>query len=98
MITVEELIEQKRKVDILSDAAKESYKTLMDMCNEISFVRDLSSIEYVSSESDNLADNLIYVLSDRIANHLTHSHSFVSAYKEYSDMFEKLLHNIKNQG
>jgi hypothetical protein len=98
MITQEELIAQKKKVDILSEKAKKSYKTIMDMCNEMSFLRDLKSIKYISSETDNLSDNLIFVLSDRIANHLTDSHSFLSAYGEYSDMFEKLLHNKENRG
>lgn len=95
IIAPEELIAQKKKVDILSKKAKKSYKTLIDLCNEISFARDLNSVKYISSETDNLADNLIYVLSERIANHLTYSHSFVSAYEEYSKMLEKLLRQEK---
>ncbi|UCE36398.1 MAG: hypothetical protein JSW00_12850 [Thermoplasmata archaeon] len=91
MITPEELIAQKKKVDILSKKAKKSYKTLMDLCNEMSFRRDLNIVKNASSETDNLADNLIYVLSDRIANHLTYSRSFMSAYEEYSEMLEKLF-------
>lgn len=91
MITPKDLIAQKKKVDILSKKAKKSYKKLMDLCDEISFARNLKIANYVTSETDNLADNLIYVLSDRIANHLTYSHSFVSAYEEYSKMLEKLL-------
>jgi hypothetical protein len=95
MITQGELIAQKKKVDILSEKAKKSYKTLMDLCNEMSFTRDLNSVKYISFETDNLADNLIFVLSDRIANHLTYSHSFVSAYEEYSEMLEKLFRQEK---
>jgi hypothetical protein len=95
MITPEELIAQKKKVDILSKKAKKSYETLMDLCNEMSLTKDLNIVKNVSSETDNLLDNLVYVLSDRIANHLTYSHSFVSAYEEYSEMLEKLFRQEK---
>ncbi len=95
MITSKELIVQKEKVDILSKKARRSYNKLMDLCNEISFARDLNIDKSVSSETDDLADNLIYVLNDRIANHLTHSYSFISAYEEYSEMLEKLLRQEK---
>jgi hypothetical protein len=95
MITPEELIAQKKKVDILSKKAKKSYETLMDLCNEMSLTKDLNIVKNVSSETDNLVDNLVYVLSDRIANHLTYSHSFVSAYEEYSEMLEKLFRQEK---
>jgi hypothetical protein len=95
MITAKELIAQKKKVDFLSKKAKKSYKTLMDLCNEISFTRDLNMVKYTSSETDDLVDNLVYILSDRIANHLTNSHSFVTAYEEYSKMLEQLLHQEK---
>jgi hypothetical protein len=55
----------------------------------ISFARDLNSIEYMS-ETDNLGDNLIFVLSDSMANRLNYSHSFISTYEEYSEMLGKL--------
>lgn len=55
----------------------------------ISFARDLNSIKYMS-ETDNLGDNLIFVLSDRMADHLNYSHSFKSNNEEYSEMLGKL--------
>ena len=86
-ITQEELLKPKKKVDFLSAKAKESYELLMNLCNEISFAENLSSFEKSSSE----ADDIIYLLSRRIIDHLTCIHSLISAYEEYSKTLEKLI-------
>lgn len=91
MITQEKLFKQKKRVDFLSEKAKISYKTLMNLCNEISTAEDLSSLEDCSSEGD----KLIYILSGRIIDHLTYTQSLLSAYEEYSKMLEKLISQAK---
>lgn len=91
MITQEELFRLKKRVDLLSEKAKNSYKTLMNLCTEISSAEDLSSFEDCSSEGD----KLIYILSGRIIDHLTYTQSLLSAYEEYSKMLEKLIFQAK---
>ncbi len=91
MITQEELFRHKKRVDLLSERAKNSYKTLMNLCTEISSAEDLSSFEDCSSEGD----KLIYILSGRIIDHLTYTQSLLSAYEEYSKMLEKLIFQAK---
>lgn len=91
MNTQKKLIRHKKRVDFLSVKAKKSYETLMNLCNEISAVEDLSLVEDCSSE----ADKLIYILSGRIIDHLNHTHSLLSAYEEYSKMLEELIPQVK---
>ena len=91
MITQEELFRHKKRVDLLSEKAKSSYKTLMNLCTEISSAEDLSSFEDCSSEGD----KLIYILSGKIIDHLTYTQSLLSAYEEYSKILEKLISQAK---
>ena len=91
MNTQEKLTRHKKRVDFLSEKAKKSYKTLMNLCDQISSVEDLSLVENSSSE----ADKLIYILSERIMDHLNHTHSLLLAYEEYSKMLEGLIPQVK---
>ena len=95
MTSQEELLKYKKRVDSLSEKTKESHKLLMGLCKEISFAKNLNSIDKSSSEADNLADNLIYGLSERIIDHLTYTNSLLSVYEEYSRMLEKLIPQAK---
>lgn len=91
LITPEELFKQKEKINSLSKDAKKSYKTLMNLCNEISHAEDLRLVEHSSSGTD----NLIFILSDRVIEHLTYTHSLLSAYRDYSKTLEKLIFEAK---
>lgn len=91
MITQEELLRHKEKIDFLSEKVKKSYESVMRLHNEISFERNLDS----GDNSLSAADNLIYILSDRIIDHLTSTHSLLSTYEEYFKMLEKSNPQVK---
>lgn len=91
VVTQEELIRQKERVEALSAEAKESYKFLIRICNGISLAENLNPDEFKFSKTD----NLVYILKESIVDHLTSISSLVSAYEEYSKMLERSNPNVK---
>lgn len=91
VVTYEELIRQKEKVDALSTEAKESYKFLMRICNGISIADNLNTEEIKFSKTD----NLVYILKESFVDHLSSINSLISAYEEYSKMLERTNSQIK---
>ena len=84
MITQKELLRHKGRIDFLSKNTKESHESLVGLCNEINFAKNVDSVEDSSSK----ADNLIYILSQNMMDHLASIQSLLSAYKEYSELLE----------
>jgi hypothetical protein len=92
MITQEELMKQKEKIESLSVEVNRSYEFLKRICNEISFAENLDS--NVGNLSD--TDKLIYILTERIVDHLTSINFLVSAYEEYSKTLERLILQVNS--
>jgi hypothetical protein len=85
VVTHEELLRQKERVEALSAEAKESYKFLIRICNGMSIADNLDPEEANFSKTD----NLVYILKESIVDHLTSISSLVTAYEEYSKMLER---------